>query len=182
MPHSVPLSTRQADRLITALRHGQDLDDAVTTLGLDMAAVWPTARTHPRLAVALAGRDPDTDTERGRLARADFLRLLALGLPPSVAELALAEGDPGRWRGEDPAYAQACAAASTAADAYASRARTRRMTPKVTRTFLDALTAGTTVEAAAAAAGITKPAVYQRRRRDSEFAAAMDAARATAER
>jgi hypothetical protein len=38
-------------------------------------------------------------------------------------------------------------------------------------------TPGTTVRAAAAAAGITTQAIYQRRRRDGLFAGAMDEAR-----
>jgi hypothetical protein len=51
------LTSRQASRLITALRHGQDLDDADADLGVDLRAVWARARTDPRLAIALAGRD-----------------------------------------------------------------------------------------------------------------------------
>ncbi|MFF7176828.1 hypothetical protein [Streptomyces pseudovenezuelae] len=176
---SQALTVRQAETLITALRTGQNLDEAVTTLRLDLAAVWSTARTHTRLAVALAGRDPDTDIERARAARGDFLRLLALGLPAARAELAVG-GNIGTWRGDDPAYSRACVAASEAAASYASRDQ-GRMTPQVTRRFLDRLrTPGTTVRTAAAAAGVTNTAIYQRRRRDPGFADAMKAAQAEA--
>ncbi|WP_432198329.1 hypothetical protein [Streptomyces sp. bgisy027] len=37
-----------------------------------MAAVWTTARTDTRLAVALAGRDPGAPEEAGRAARSDY--------------------------------------------------------------------------------------------------------------
>ncbi|MFF3518797.1 hypothetical protein [Streptomyces sp. NPDC002573] len=54
---------------------------------------------------------------------------------------------------------------------------TRLTTERVTR-FLQALSQPkTTVFAAAAAAGVTQAAIYQRRSRDPEFAEAMDAAR-----
>ncbi|MFJ8036546.1 hypothetical protein [Streptomyces sp. NPDC096032] len=51
--------------------------------------MWARARTDTRLATALAGRDPDVLEERGRTLRADYLRLLALGLSPGRAELIL---------------------------------------------------------------------------------------------
>ncbi|MFF2205129.1 hypothetical protein [Streptomyces sp. NPDC058145] len=94
--------------------HGQALDEAAAELGVDLRAVWVRARTDTRLAVALAGRDPDALDERGHALRADYLRLLALGLPPSRAELILGTGDPGAWRGDDPAFAAACDAVSAA--------------------------------------------------------------------
>ncbi|WP_331733199.1 hypothetical protein OHU34_43825 (plasmid) [Streptomyces sp. NBC_00080] len=51
------------------------------------------------------------------------------------------------------------------------------MTPQVTRRFLERLRIPrTTVRTAAAAAGVTNTAIYQRRRRDPEFAQAMRAA------
>jgi hypothetical protein len=57
---------------------------------------------------------------------------------------------------------------------------TRLTTERVAR-FLQALRQPeATVLAAAATVGVTQAAIYQRRRRDTEFAAAMDKARAAA--
>lgn len=173
------LTARQADRLITALRHGQALDTAVTDLGLEQSAVWASARTDTRLTIALAGRDPDAAEEEHRTVRADFLRLLALGVVPSRAELILGVSSTSGWR-SDPAFAKACDAVSSAAAPY-GRTRQVRLTPERVARFLEALsTPGTTVLAAAAAVGVTAPAIYQRRQRDAEFADAMDAARTAA--
>lgn len=177
MPSPAPLTDRQTQRLITALRHGTPLDTAVTALRIDMAAVWPTARHSERLAVALTGRDPDTTEEAARAARAAYLHLLALGVPAARAELAIGTDQPGKWRSEDPAFARACAAVTEAAAPYRTTTRPR-LTPQTVATFLEALENGASVKAAAAAAGITHTAVYQRRRRDTEFATAMDEARA----
>ncbi|MFE4580173.1 hypothetical protein [Streptomyces chartreusis] len=170
------LSTRQADRLITALRHGQTLDTTVAELGLDLSAVWNRARTDTRLAIVLAGRDPDGPEEAARTSRADFLRLLALGVAPSRAELIVGVSSTSGWR-RDPAFAEACDAVSSAAAPY-STTRQMRLTPQRVARFLEELSKPrTTVLAAAAAVGVTPPAVYQRRRRDPEFAKAMDQAR-----
>ncbi|WP_406730683.1 hypothetical protein [Streptomyces sp. NBC_01794] len=173
------LTTRQADRLVTALRHGQTLDAAATALGLELSAVWASARTDPRLTIALAGRDPDGPEETGRIMRADFLRLLAIGVAPSRAELILGASSSSGWR-SDPAFAEACDAVSAAAAPYGYTGQVR-LTPERVARFLEALSKpSTTVVKAAAAAGVTAPAVYQRRHRDAEFAKAMDAARAAA--
>ncbi|QOV40212.1 hypothetical protein IM697_18495 [Streptomyces ferrugineus] len=173
------LTARQAERLITALRHGQALDTAVVDLGLDLPAVWASARTDARLTIALAGRDPDGPEEAGRTGRADFLRLLALGVAPSRAELILGVSSTSGWR-SDPAFAMACDAVSSAAAPY-GYTRQMRLTPERVARFLDALSKpGTTVLAAAATVGVTAAAVYQRRHRDAKFAEAMDAARAAA--
>jgi hypothetical protein len=173
------LTARQADRLVTALRHGQAVDTAVADLGLDLSAVWASARTDTRLTIALAGRDPDGPGEPSWTMRADFLRLLALGVPPSRAELILGVSSTSGWR-SDPAFAEACDAVSAAAAPY-GYSRQMRLTPERVARFLEALSKpNTTVLAAAAAAGVTVSAIYQRRRRDGEFAKAMDAARASA--
>ncbi|MGW2939134.1 hypothetical protein ACWDA7_47170 [Streptomyces sp. NPDC001156] len=95
MTAPAPLTTGQADRLVTALRQGQTLDDAVEALRLDLSAVWARARTDARLTIALAGQDPDAFDERARIARADYLRLLALGVAPSREELILGSGRAG---------------------------------------------------------------------------------------
>ncbi|MER7688648.1 hypothetical protein [Streptomyces sp. NPDC097610] len=173
------LTTRQADRLITALRHGQALDTAVADLHLELSAVWASARTDTRLTIALSGRDPDGPDEASRAVRADFLRLLALGVAPSRAELIVGVSSTSGWR-SDPAFATACNAVSSAAAPYGHN-RQMRLTPARVARFLKALSApGTTVLAAAAAVGVTASAIYQRRHRDDEFAKAMDAARAAA--
>ncbi|MEU2057998.1 hypothetical protein [Streptomyces bungoensis] len=80
MTDPVPLTGRQANRLITVLRHGRDPDRAASELGIDLRAVWARARTDTRLAISLAGRDPDVLEERGHALRADNPRLLALGI------------------------------------------------------------------------------------------------------
>jgi hypothetical protein len=180
MTTPAPLNGRQADRLIAALRQGQALDEAATRLRLDLSAVWARARTDTRLVIALAGRNPDTFDERGRMARAEYLRLLALGVAPSQAELILGSGRAADWRSDDPAFAQACDAVSAQASSFEHKGLTR-LTPERVGRFLQALSRPqTTVLAAAAAVGISPAAVYQRRRRDKEFGVAMDAARAAA--
>ena len=180
MAPPAPLSPAQTARLITALRHGQALEDAATHLRMDLAAVWATARTHTGLTIALAGRDPQAAEEAGRIARAEYLRLLALGLSPSRAELIMGAGHPGGWR-SDPAYAQACTAVAKASAPYA-HTRQNRLTPERVARFLERLREpGTTVLAAAASVGVSTAAIYQRRRRDVAFGAAMDEARAVRE-
>ncbi|MGW5465074.1 hypothetical protein [Streptomyces sp. NPDC003996] len=177
MTDPAPLTSRRADRLITALRHGGDLDDAAADLGIDLRAVWAKARTGTRLTIALAGRDPDALDERGRAHRAEYLRLLAFGVSPGRAELILGTGDPGAWRGADPAFAAACDAVSAASAPY-GHSRPIRLTPQRVARFLEELSQPrTTVISAAAAIGVSSAAIYQRRRRDEEFAKAMDAAR-----
>ncbi|MGI5507564.1 hypothetical protein [Streptomyces sp. CA-106131] len=180
MTDSAPLSDSQTDQLVTALRTGQSVDAAATILGLELSAVWARARTDTRLTIALAGRDPETGDERARVARAEYLRLLALGVAPTRAQLILGSGHPGSWRGDDPAFAQACDAVSAAAAPFGYTGMTRLTTERVAR-FLQALSKPeTTVLAAAAAVGVTQAAIYQRRSRDAEFAVAMDKARAAA--
>ncbi|MEU1592838.1 hypothetical protein ABZ468_08230 [Streptomyces sp. NPDC005708] len=181
MTDSAPLTDSQTDQLVTALRTGQTVDDAATVLGLDLPAVWARARTDTRLTIALAGRDPEAADERARVARADYLRLLALGVAPTRAQLILGAGHPGSWRGDDPAFAQACDAVSAASAPFGYTGMTRLTTERVAR-FLQALSQPeTTVLAAAAAVGVTQAAIYQRRSRDKEFATAMDEARAAQE-
>ncbi|MEU6587631.1 hypothetical protein ABZ923_00035 [Streptomyces sp. NPDC046881] len=45
MTDPVPLTGRQASRLITVLRHGRNLDVAAAELGIDLRAVWARARS-----------------------------------------------------------------------------------------------------------------------------------------
>jgi hypothetical protein len=126
------------------------------------------------------GRDPDALDERGRALRAEYLRLLALGVSPSRAELILGISGAGGWRGDDPAFAAACDAVSSLAAPY-DRSRLIRLTPqRVARVLEELGRPGTTVVAAAAAIGVSSAAIYQRRGRDRAFAQAMDAARKAA--
>ncbi|MGW2448793.1 hypothetical protein [Streptomyces sp. NPDC001675] len=81
--------------------------------------------------------------------RAGYLRPLALGLPPSRAELIPSTGDPGAWRGDDPAFAAACDAVSAASAPYGSL-KPVRLTPERIAQFLAELrTPGPTVLATA---------------------------------
>ncbi|MET8642905.1 hypothetical protein [Streptomyces sp. NPDC004675] len=70
------------------------------------------------MTIVLAGLDPDAADERARIARADYLLLLALGVAPSRAELILGSGHPSGWRGDDRAFAQPCEAFPMAAAPY----------------------------------------------------------------
>ncbi|MFE5406950.1 hypothetical protein ACFQ9Z_37865 [Streptomyces sp. NPDC056580] len=142
--------------------------------------MWARARTDTRLAIALAGRDPDVPEERGHTLRADYLRLLALGLPSGRAELILGISGAEAWPGDDPTFAPASDAVS-AASPPCGASRIIRLTPQHLARFLEELSKlGTTVIATAAAIGVSSAAIYQRRGRDEEFATAMDDARASA--
>lgn len=175
-----PLPPAVVDALVAALRHGEHVEAAAAAVGVDLPDVWATARTDTRLTIALAGRDPDSPVESARVARAEYLRLLALGVPPSRAVLIMGAGDPSSWRSE-PLYAEACRAAIEAA-APLGYSRQIRLTPERVGRFLEELRAGATVTAAAGAVGVTPVAIYQRRHRDGAFAAAMDEARNGAKR
>ncbi|WP_158713540.1 hypothetical protein [Streptomyces sp. NRRL F-525] len=176
MTRPAPLTDEARALLVTELRHGRAPDEAARGLGLDLSDVWIAARTDLRLTVALAGRDPNAAEETGRIARADYLRLLALGVTPSRAELILGAGEPGDWRA-DPAFNAACEAVIQAAAPHGYHGQTR-LTPARVARFLEKLRSGATVKAAASAVSVTPPAIYQRRRRDVEFKKAMDEARA----
>ncbi|MET8586451.1 hypothetical protein ABZX39_37155 [Streptomyces collinus] len=81
----------QRGRLITALRHGQALEDATAGLGVDLRAVRARAAPTPASPSRSPARDPDTHIERGPARRADYPRLPAFGLP-------LSRADPGTGR------------------------------------------------------------------------------------
>ncbi|SEE39226.1 hypothetical protein SAMN05216532_8059 [Streptomyces sp. 2231.1] len=163
------------------LRPGRDLDVAATELGIELRAVWARAQTDTRLAIAPAGRDPDVLEERGRTLRADYLRLLAVGvgLSSGRAELILGIRGAGAWRGDDPTFAAACDAVS-AASPLGRASRVIRLTPQRVARFLEELSKPGTTVVAAAAIGVSSTAIYQRRGRDEAFAKAMDDARASA--
>ncbi|WP_327358403.1 hypothetical protein [Streptomyces sp. NBC_01304] len=136
---------------------------------LHPADVWHTAATSPRLAVALAGRDPDDLGEQGRMERAHYLYLIALGLPAARAEQAIGSMNAGKWRGQDPNFALACKVVAKASQAYAQPKRPR-ITPDAIERFLTELRKGGMVKDACALAGVTPAAMYQRRKRDGDFA------------
>lgn len=65
---------------------------------------------------------------------------------------------------------------------YGYTGMTRLTMERVARFLEELRKPDTTVLAAAAAAGVTQAAIYQRRKRDAEFAEAMDEAREAARR
>ncbi|MEV6735078.1 hypothetical protein [Streptomyces sp. NPDC051364] len=87
-------------------------------------------------------------------------------------------GRPNTWRSEQSVFAAACDAVAAATVRRAER-RPSRFTPERRRRFLDYLWSGMATTKAAAEVGITTATVYQRRRRDPDFAEAMDRATAT---
>ncbi|MCA1221398.1 hypothetical protein [Streptomyces sp. 8L] len=169
------LTDDQADALVRHLLLGEVLADAARELGYAMDDVRATARTHAGLAVAMTGRDPAHPDAHGAVLRADYLRLLALGLPPSTVDVILGvQGS--TWRGELE-FAAACDAPAAVAPPLGAGWRPVGFTADRTRRFLESLRAGHPVGRAAADAGVTKVAVYKRRQRDALFATTMDAAR-----
>ncbi|MEV6584116.1 hypothetical protein AB0M92_39010 [Streptomyces sp. NPDC051582] len=172
------LSARKRSTLFDGLRNGQDVATAAEAAGVGVRQVFTAARTDTALALLLAGTDPDDPGATGIIKRAEYLRLLALGCTPSLAAQILLDGTgkASGWRREDPAFAQACDAAGNLASGQPAPARAPRFTPERRRAFLDHLEAGLSVTAAAAEVGITTAVIYQRRKRDPAFAAAMDTA------
>ncbi|KPI25361.1 hypothetical protein OV450_7350 [Actinobacteria bacterium OV450] len=126
----------------------------------------------------LAGTDPDELGAAGLIQRAEYLRLLALGCTPSLAAQILFDGagKACHWRQEDPVFARACDAVKELGAGRPAPARAPRFTPERRCVFLERLESGLSVTAAAAAVGVTVAVLYQRRKRDPAFAAAMDAA------
>ncbi|MFI6013369.1 hypothetical protein ACIBAG_31970 [Streptomyces sp. NPDC051243] len=112
--------------------------------------------------------------------RADFLRLLVLGITPSRAELILDSANSGAWRDDDLAFAKACDAVSAAAAPYGHTGQMRLTPARVTRFLRELNKPGTTIYGAAAVVRVTKMAIHKRRSRDAESAKATDAARAVA--
>ncbi|WP_030304028.1 hypothetical protein [Streptomyces katrae] len=182
MPDKLPARSRSP--LLARLRTGEAVQAVAEELGVPVREVFRAARTDMGLALALAGVDPDGIEAVGVVGRADYLRLLALGASPSLASQILFDGSAqaNTWRSEQRAFAAACDAVAAATVKRAER-RPSRFTPE-RRQFLEYLRAGMATTKAAAEVGITSATVYQRRRRDPGFAAAMDqaiAARTTPE-
>ncbi|WP_406187386.1 hypothetical protein [Streptomyces sp. NBC_01006] len=73
-------------------------------------------------------------------------------------------------------FARACDAVKELGAGRPAPARAPRFTPERRHVFLERLESGLSVTAAAAEVGITSAVIYQRRKRDPTFAAAMDAA------
>lgn len=69
--------------------------------------------------------------ERARITRTDYLRLLALGVTPSRAELIFRSGHPGEWHGDNQAFTRGYEAASTAAAPYKYTGMTHLTTERV---------------------------------------------------
>nr|WSW49752.1 hypothetical protein OG296_42825 [Streptomyces sp. NBC_01001] len=178
MPDKLPARIRSP--LLARLRTGEAVQTVAEDLGVPVREVFRAARSDTGLALALAGVDPDGIEMVGIVGRADYLRLLALGASPSLASQILFDGagQANTWRSEQPAFAAACDAVATATVKRAER-RPSRFTPERRRQFLEYLRAGMATTKAAAEVGITSATVYQRRRRDAGFAAAMDRATAT---
>ncbi|WP_406511210.1 hypothetical protein OG851_01235 [Streptomyces sp. NBC_00161] len=178
MPDKLPARTRSA--VLARLRTGEAVQAAAEELGVPVREVFRAARTDAGLALALAGVDPDSVEAVGIVGRADYLRLLALGASASLASQILFDGggQANTWRSDQPAFAAACDAVTDATVKRAER-RPSRFTPERRRQFLEHLRAGMATTKAAGEVGITNAAVYQRRRRDPGFAAAMDRATAT---
>ncbi|WP_331718820.1 hypothetical protein OG851_43105 (plasmid) [Streptomyces sp. NBC_00161] len=173
-----PLPARKRSALLGHLRNGRDVAAAAQATGVEVKNVFTAARTDTALALALAGTDPDEMGAAGVVARADYLRLLALGATPSLAAQILFDGagTAGHWRQKSAAFARACEAVKDMSATAAAPARAPRFTPERRHAFLTCLETGMTVTAAAAEIGITTAVVYQRRTRDAAFAAAMDTA------
>ncbi len=172
-----PLPPAQVRAAVDALRTGLKPHEVADRLGLSVRSLYWAARQHDRLALALAGRDPDAHGARGDIARADYVRLLALGCSPTLAAHILTDGtnQPQRWRQVSPGFAEVCDAAETAL-VKRTGARGPRFTPDRVIAFLEGLREGRSVVVAAAEIGITTAAVYQRRRRDEVFRRGMDRA------
>ncbi|MCX4546447.1 hypothetical protein [Streptomyces sp. NBC_01565] len=172
---SASLPARKRLVLLSHLRNGADVAAAAREAGLNVRQVFTAARTDTALALALAGTDPDELGAAGIIARADYLRLLALGCTPSLAAQILFDGagTAGHWR-RNKVFASACEAVKDLSSAAPAPARAPRFTPERRHDFLARLEKGMAVTAAAAETGITTAVVYQRRRRDSAFASAMD--------
>lgn len=173
------LSTVDAGAVIDRLRTGEDAFDVADDLGLPIRSVYITARTNTDLALALAGKDPHAYEAEGDIGRAEYLRLLALGCSPTLADRILFDGAARatKWRSDDPNFGVACDVVASARAKRSGR-RTARFTPSRIDAFLNILLHGHTVVFAAAEVGVTSALVYQRRRRDAGFKSAMDEARA----
>ncbi|WP_369776514.1 hypothetical protein [Streptomyces sp. R33] len=108
MPDALP--ARKRSTLFDRLRNGQDLPTAARAAGLEGREVFTAARTDTALALLQAGTDPDEVGATGITERTEYLRLLALGCPLSLAAQILfgGAGKARHWRRDDPAFARAC--------------------------------------------------------------------------
>ncbi|MGW2987540.1 hypothetical protein [Streptomyces goshikiensis] len=174
------LSTSVRSTVVARLRTGESVQTVAEELAVAVPVVLRAARTDTRLALALAGVDPVGADAVGIIGRAEYLRLMALGASPSLASQNLFEdsGQANTWRAEQPPFAAACDAVVAATVKRAERRRSR-FAPERRRRFFDHLAAGMATTKAAAEVGITTFTVYQRRHRDTDFAAAMDQATTT---
>ncbi|MFI8280969.1 hypothetical protein ACIGBH_40095 [Streptomyces sp. NPDC085929] len=178
MPDKLPARIRSA--VLARLRTCEGVQAVAEDLGVGVREVFRAARTDTGLALALAGVDPDVAEAVGIVGRADYLRLLALGASPSLAFQVLfergragqhlAQGRVGvccRVRCGGRRDREACGAPPVPVCAGAAAA-----VPRVSA-------GGDGDDGGRGKPGITTATLYQRRRRDAGFAAAMDRATAT---
>jgi len=182
MDRATPLTNDQADMVIKMLRVGNTATDAAEMINVKPAAVYAAARTDTDVQLALAGHDPYAYDADKILQQAQYVGLLALGFTPTQAARILFHGDERvkGWRQNSPAFAEAAEAARRMNPPALRQRREHRFTPHRVRLFLKAVEDGMIINLAAEEAGITNAVIYQRRRRDSVFRDAMDAARARA--
>ncbi|WP_159047292.1 hypothetical protein [Streptomyces sp. XY332] len=140
--------------------------------------MFTAARTDTALALLQAGTDPDEVGATGITDRAEYLKLPALGCTPSLAAQILfgGAGKARHRRRDDPAFARACDAVKELGAGQPAPARAPVSPPERRGPSSTTWKTGLSVTAAAAQIGITTAVIYQRRKRDRAFAAAMDAA------
>lgn len=155
------LAPEVSAQLITALRHGRGLGDAARELRLDLAALWATARTDTRLTAEARTPRRRRQGQRGRITCDSWpsdCRRPCRTHPrqPPRGHLAhrsrVREGLRRGRRGGGPLRGQPL-----------GPAHPRHRGPVSRR---PAHAPHTSAKAAAAAAGVTTQAIYQRRRRD----------------
>lgn len=176
------LDPGQTELAVKMLRVGNTATDAAEMIGVKPAVVYATARDNDDLLLALAGHDPYAYDAEKILQQAKYVGLLALGFTPTQAARVLFHGDERvkGWRQANPVFADVADHARSMNPPAIRHRREHRFTPHRVRVFLQALEDGMPATHAAEEAGITNAVIYQRRRRDAVFRAAMDSARGRA--
>jgi hypothetical protein len=174
------LTAWQLEMAVKMLRVGNTATEAAELVDCKPGQLYAAARQHDDLLLALAGHDPYAYDAQQMLQQARYVGLLALGMRPTQAARVLFHGDERvkGWRQKNATFAQVADYVRRLNPPKLLQRREHRFTPHRVKLFLDALREGMTAIRAAEEAGITNAVIYQRRRRDSAFRAAMDAARA----